>query len=555
MLSSAVSVTDAPVSPIYLSLGIGVAALARWGRSLWPAFVVGDAVGLTVTLDRSPAVAALSLILHVATLLVGAWLVRSRRAWLEDVGGAARYIGIAGGLSVLGATTGLLVLWLGNGLRNQYGPFGDFMVWMLGDLGGYLVAGVLLLAWSRPGARRELARRPALAGFGVVCLIGVSNLLFPGPLLGVLGLLVAGLMAMRFGVRWGSASASAMLIVLVLNAARGVSGFGGVTPAAEAFNAVLAVAIAAGASLLLGGYREGPLVGPPSTKLVVVITAATMVGGGIATFASSQLTLDRGFPLATAALFFLASAVSIALVRGARTPRPASTRRGIGIAVVGGALSVAGLGLYFESLPDLGVGSATGLAMTAPAFIVLIAAGLSRRLPPLLTSAGCAAIAVGAVAIAVAGGGSGASGVLFALGGALVFATFVTLLVVALRHAHPVDVATAVATSACVFGAVLAFVVEGPDGFGVSLPAFGVIAFGAIAGGALPTLMRAWSLPWVGPPVVGALGVLSPVTTIVFSMLLLGADRTPLEVVGVVVIALGAATAALAPILRPSRLP
>ena len=37
-------------------------------------------------------------------------------------------------------------------------------------------------------------------------------------------------------------------------------------------------------------------------------------------------------------------------------------------------------------------------------------------------------------------------------------------------------------------------------------------------------------LPSIGAPVVGALGVLSPVTTIVFAMLLFGTDRSPLKV-------------------------
>ena len=87
----------------------------------------------------------------------------------------------------------------------------------------------------------------------------------------------------------------------------------------------------------------------------------------------------------------------------------------------------------------------------------------------------------------------------------------------------------------------------------MSLSALGIIAIGAIGGGAIPTLVRAWSLPWIGAPVVGALGVLSPVTTIVFAMLLLGGDHSLLQLAGVVTIAVGAATAALAPILSPSR--
>lgn len=553
LLSSVVGVVGTAVSPIYLPLGIGVAVLARAGRSLWPGFVVGDAVGLLLTVDRSLPMIVLSVVLHATVLLVGAWLIRRERAWLEDLGGAVRFVALAIALAIAGALLGLVVLWLSDGFGSAYGPFGDLLVWLLGDLGGYLVAGGLLVAWLRPGARVELRRGYALVGFAAVCCVSLGNIVGHTPLIGVLGLLGAGLMAMRFGTRWGSASAAVMLLALMVDAARNTGDFGGVTPDADAFNAMLAIAIAASASLLLGGYREGVPSVPPTAALVVAIMAATMVGGGIATFASSRLTLDRGYPLATASIFFLASASALALVRGARTPGTASTRRGIGIAAAAGALSVVGLALYFASLPYLGVGSATGLSMTAPVFIVLIAVGLTRRLPPRLTIAGCGAIAIGAVAIAVAGGGGDARGIPIAIAGAVTFAAFVTLLAIALRHAHPVDVAMTVALTASAVGAVIALAVEGSEGFAVSLPALGIIAFGAIGGGALPTLVRAWALPSIGAPVVGALGVLSPVTTIVFAMLLLGTDRSPLKVAGVTIIAVGAATAALAPILVPGR--
>ena len=112
-------------------------------------------------------------------------------------------------------------------------------------------------------------------GFAVVCLVSVGNIVGHTPVIGVLGLLGAGLMAMRFGTRWGSASAAVILLALLVDAARNTGDFGGVTPDADAFNAMLAVAITASASLLLGGYREGVPMAPPTAALVVGIMAAT----------------------------------------------------------------------------------------------------------------------------------------------------------------------------------------------------------------------------------------------------------------------------------------
>ena len=191
--------------------------------------------------------------------------------------------------------------------------------------------------------------------------------------------------------------------------------------------------------------------------------------------------------------------------------------------------------------------------MTAPAFIVVIVAIVRRQVPTLPAAAGAVAIACGAVAITVARGGGEAGGVVLALLGALAFAIFVTVLAVALRDGSPVDLALVVALAAGIASGVLALAVEGVQGFAISPQELAIIAFGAVGSGAVPTLVRAWSLPEIGPPVVGALGVLAPVMTVLLSMALLGTGRSPLAVVGVFVIAVGAVVAALAPMVSARR--
>ena len=510
IVSSTVSVHGTPVSPIYIPLGLGVASLAVWGRSLWPGFLLGDLIALVAADDRALWVVAISAVLHLVTLVLGATLVQRRAAWIEDLGSAARYLVISIGLGVFGGLTGLLVIGLQHSAAGPYGPLGDFLTWLMGDLSGYLVGGALVIAWTRPAAAADLRRRASQVAVLGVAVLGVWLVLLPSPVGSVAGLIAVGLVAMRFGVRWGATATAVVLGALLVDAARGTGDFGGVTPDAQAFNSMLAIAITASASLLLTGYREGVGGAPLSARSVTLITSGTLLAAGVATFGSSQLSAQRGYPLATTCVFYFASAAALAMVRGARTPAARTGRRGLCVAAAAGVISAVSLALYYASLPRLGLGAGTGLAMTAPAFIVVIVAIVRRQVPTLPAAAGAVAIACGAVAITVARGGGEAGGVVLALLGALAFAIFVTVLAVALRDGSPVDLALVVALAAGIASGVLALAVEGVQGFAISPQELAIIAFGAVGSGAVPTLVRAWSLPEIGPPVVGALGVLAP---------------------------------------------
>lgn len=553
IVSSTVAVYATPVSPIYLPLGIGVASLAIWGRSLWPGFVVGDAIALLAVEDRALWIVAVSLGLHLVTLLVGATLVRSQRAWIADLGSAARYLVIAVGLAVLGGLTGLIVLEAEETPAGPYGIGGDFLTWLMGDLTGYLVAGALVITWARPAASGEASRRTAHLAIAAVAALGVWLVLWPTSLGSVIGLIAVGLVAMRFGARWGTTATAIILGALLVAAIRGVDVFGGDTSDAQAFNSMLAISITASAALLLTGYRNGVGHARVSVRTVTLVTAGTLVAAGIATFGSSQLTAQRGYPLATTCVFYFASAAGLAMVRGARRPEIPTGRRGLQVGIAAGALSAISLALYYASLPRLGLGAGTGLSMTAPAFIVIIVAIVTRRMPNRLAALGSGAIACGAVAITVARGGGETSGILLALLGALTFAVFVTVLAAALRDGSPVELALIVALAAGAVSGVLAMVGEGSQGFAITPRELAIIVFGAIGSGAIPTLVRAWSLPEIGPPIVGALGVLSPVMTVLLAMVLLDSGRSPLATIGVIVIAAGAAVAALSPVLMARR--
>ncbi len=550
----AVALPAPPVSPIYLPLGIGVAVLARWGRSLWPAFVLGDGVGQLLAGDRPVRLIALSLLPHVVTLLLGAYLVRRREAWLRDLPSAVRYLAISVALSCLGAAMGLALLRL-EGLTDGAYPLAETaLLWVFGDLSGYLVAGALIVAWARPGARAELVRPVALASFLISLLICGWSILSSHTEVGVLALLVAGAMSMRFGSRWGSAATAVVLIASLVDAARGTALFGGVTAADQGFNAMLAVAVLASAGLLLAGYREGDGAIDVRPGTASLLTAVTMIVAGVASFGANQLTINRGLPLAMAALFSLGATIGLAFVRGARAPAEPSTRRGLAIAVLAGGIYIVNLVFYFLAVARLGSGPATGLAMTSPAILVVLSAILLRRLPAPLVLVAAVVIALGAMGIVRAqGGASSPVGIALALASAAGFACFILVLRASLRQASPVDVSLVSAFTSAVCGIVAAVIIEGVGAFDLPLTVFGEITIGAIGAGAVPSLMRAWSLPRIGSSVVGALGVLGPVITILLSMALLDAKGGTGQLLGVALIASGGLIAALAPAVAARR--
>jgi integral membrane sensor domain MASE1 len=148
--SSTVALPVTNISPVFLPLAVGVAVLARRGRALWPAFVVGDVVGQLVAGERLPTWIALSVACHLTTVLIGATLIQRHRAWVDDLGSTARYLAIVAGLAVAAAVAGIIGLELHGFLAGPADALGTFSFWVLGDFGGYVVLGAAILVWSRP---------------------------------------------------------------------------------------------------------------------------------------------------------------------------------------------------------------------------------------------------------------------------------------------------------------------------------------------------------------------------------------------------------------------
>ncbi len=154
--SSTVALPVTNISPVFLPLGVGVAVLARRGRALWPAFVIGDVIGQLVAGERLPTWIVLSVACHLATVLIGATLIQRHRAWIDDLGSTARYLAIAAGLAVAAAVAGIIGLQLHGFLAGPEDALGVFAFWVLGDFGGYVVLGAALLVWSGPGIAHEV---------------------------------------------------------------------------------------------------------------------------------------------------------------------------------------------------------------------------------------------------------------------------------------------------------------------------------------------------------------------------------------------------------------
>lgn len=147
------------VTLIWLPTGIAVAAFLRWGRAMWPAvaiaaLLVNLSVGASLTLALSIALGN-----TLAPMLAEAWLKRAgfnpefRRQ--TDV---ATFIVIGGSSMVLSASWGVLSL-----IATQSLPLDQLWLawttWWVGDTVGLLLAGPLILSFSRNGLRRMWAQR------------------------------------------------------------------------------------------------------------------------------------------------------------------------------------------------------------------------------------------------------------------------------------------------------------------------------------------------------------------------------------------------------------
>jgi len=416
-----------------------------------------------------------------------------------------------------------------------------------GYLAGFLVGGGFVLAWGNPSAPlRDAFRQPvAMASFAMVTAIaGMGLLLEIGPLV---PRALAGAIAIagRAGARWGTASILAIGLLAVEASYRGLQPpFGGQDAAEQAANAMLALSLFAAAVILLAGYRGAGGDRERSPGVVAVIFGALMLVAGITSLAANEVAMNRTTPYVLSGLLSLGAAIGLGVLRMSRAPAMPSTRRGIVLASVAGAVYVVNLALYLEAVPLVGSGPATGLTMTAPLWVLVMGMLAYRTRPALGVVAGVALIVGGAVAIASDAMGS-PSGVALALGSAAVFAGSVIITKQALAHANVIDVALASATSAAVVALAAGAVHEGAAAFDLTASQYGALALAALGAQLVPTLGRSWALSRISADVVGAEDVLAPVTTTLLSFWFLDAVTTGGDIVGLLLIAAGAVVAAL----------
>jgi drug/metabolite transporter (DMT)-like permease len=281
-----------------------------------------------------------------------------------------------------------------------------------------------------------------------------------------------------------------------------------------------------------------------SPVAVALIFGALMLVTGITSLASNEVALHEDTPFVLSGLLSLGAAIGLCVLRVSRTPSTPSSRRGITFAAIAGAIYVVNLALYLEAVPLIGSGPATGLTMTAPLAVVVLGLIIYRTRPTRGVLIAVAVIGAGAAFIASDAMDSPA-GVALALASAVVFAVSLLLSKQALAHANVIDVALASAVAAAVVALAVGIPTEGISALDMSTAEYGALALGALGAQLVPILGRSWALSQIRADVVGAEGVLAPVTTTVLSFWFLDAGTTPGDVIGLVLIATGALVAAL----------
>jgi drug/metabolite transporter (DMT)-like permease len=547
LLSFAVALTAIEVSPILLLPGIASATLARFGRSLWPAAAAGDAIGQVVAADRQAILVLGAVVLQSAISLIGATWLQRADCWLRDLAQATRFTVIAGVMSLAGGLLMAPILALLGDIPTGPGA-GALTGWLImGYLSGFLVGGAVILAWGDPDEPVSTAfRQPiAMVSFVAASVTGGIGLLMeigpPVPVALVGAIAIAG----RAGARWGTATIFVLALLTIEASHLGVQPpFGGDDPGEQAANAMLAMSLFGAAVILLAGYRRSGAARQRTPGLVAGIFAGLMIVAGTTALAANEVAINVDTPYVLSGLLSLGAAIGLGVLRMSRTPASPSDRRGIVLAVTAGAVYVVNLALYLKAVPLVGSGPATGLTMTAPLWIVVLGMLAYRTRPTPGVVAGVVLIVIGAIALAMGAMGSPV-GITLALGSAAVFAGSVIITKQALAHANVIDVALAASAAAAVIALAVGVLLEGTAAFDLTAAEYGALAMAALGAQLVPTLGRSWALSGTSADIVGAEGVLAPVTTTLLSFWFLDAVTTGGDIIGLVVIGAGAVVAAL----------
>ncbi len=545
--SYAIALTDLDISPMLLAPGIGTAVLLGWGRSLWPAFVVGDLAGQLVLRDQALSLILLTGVVQLFIVVVGATWMQRRRPALGDLGGVLRYVGTALVLSVAAALSSLVAITIHGGVPlDDHQPI--LFGWLLlGYLGGYLVAGGLVLSWTTAAQTlgAEMRNRWAIGGIVLVTACAVIGFGWGVGILVPIALLGALAMAARGGPRWASLAMAVITAAAMTGTARGLAPFGGAADGEQAVNVMMAISLFTLATMLLAGYRVSAKGIERPAPMVAMLFGVFMIVAGIASIAVNQLTVVHNTPFVNSGLLALGAGLGLSMLRLARTPPRPTTRRGLVLAASAGAIYVANLAVFLEAVPLIGSAASTALSMTAPLAVVVLAIIVERARPSGGVVLAVALIVAGAIFYA-SGIEWNTTGVLMALGSAWIFAASLIFMNRALANSNVIDVALIGAFASAAVALPVGLIVEGAGAFSFTASQIGVLALGALGAQLVPQLGRTWALAQIGPSPVGAIGVLAPVVTIMLSMWLLTNPVDIGEIGGLILIVTGALIAALA---------
>ncbi|GAA0694505.1 hypothetical protein GCM10009104_22500 [Marinobacterium maritimum] len=174
---------DTHITLIWAPTGIALAALMRWGLSLWPAVWLAAFV-VNLSIGSSPWLAGGIACGNMLGPVVGAWLLRrfgfsplmNRRSDLL----LYLLLGVVAGMLIT-SVNGVFQLWLAN-VVPLADVFRAWSVWWLGDAMGALVCGIPLLTFRGASVKATLSgpRGLELAG-GTLLLVGTGVLIFTGP--------------------------------------------------------------------------------------------------------------------------------------------------------------------------------------------------------------------------------------------------------------------------------------------------------------------------------------------------------------------------------------
>lgn len=173
------------VSPVWPPTGVAIAALLIFGRSFWPAILLG-ALGANLLTHVSVATAAGIAVGNTLEALTAWYLLRRVQPphkTFESIVGVSQFVLFAVVLSpAVSATIGTLSLCLGGAARWSNFTY-LWLTWWLGDGFGALVVAPFLISWTsraEPGSRSRVLE----GGLLLILLFVVSMSIFSGLILG-----------------------------------------------------------------------------------------------------------------------------------------------------------------------------------------------------------------------------------------------------------------------------------------------------------------------------------------------------------------------------------